>query len=289
MGHPSVISGPRASGSRVDEVNEHPLRLVASDLDGTLLGPDSVVSDRTAAALEATAASGVEVVVATGRSHWSSVRLLEHLGCIRWAICSNGATVYDFDAAEVVDQRPVSDEHVGEVVERVVQAFPTAGFAWESPEGIFHTERWAVNRAATDARFVAKNSRPTRELEIGVEPILKLMIAHDVMTEYEWLDAMRPHVPEGLSSSTSGAAFAEVTASDANKGAALRSLCDQLGIGRQATIAFGDHSNDLEMLGWVGTGYAMANANPRVLEAADAVAPHHAEDGVAQVLEGFLD
>jgi len=105
---------------------------------------------------------------------------------------------------------------------------------------------------------------------------------------YEWLAAVEPHMPEGVSVSTSGAQFVEVTAIDATKAEALRQLCDQLGVDRAHTIAFGDHANDLAMLRWAGTGFAMANAAEHVLAEADAVAPHHAEHGVAQVIEALL-
>lgn len=260
------------------------VKLVASDLDGTLLGPDAEVSPRTVEALQAVAEAGVEIVVATGRSHWSAVPRLEHLGCIRWVICSNGATVYDFEAREVVTRRLLTQAQVTAVVEGLGRAFPSAGFAWESPSGVFHTDRFVANRRAIDARFVPKASRPTRELRVGEDEILKLMVAHEALTEYDWLDAVAAHVPTGLSTSTSGAAFVEVTAAEANKGDALRALCQQLGIDRAHTVAFGDHANDLGMLTWAGFGYAMANAAPRVIAAADATAPHHAEDGVAQVL-----
>ncbi|MDH3678703.1 MAG: Cof-type HAD-IIB family hydrolase [Acidimicrobiia bacterium] len=263
------------------------IRLVASDLDGTLFGPDGTVSSRTAETLRAVAAAGVEIVVATGRSHWSAVPRLEHVGCLRWLICSNGATVYDLEAGGVVVHRPLTGAQVSEVVDGLRDRFPTVGFAWESPEGVFHTDRWVVNRAATDARFEAK-PRPTRDLRVGEDTVLKLMIAHDELTEYAWLDAVAADVPVGLSTSTSGAAFVEITAADANKGDALRLLCADVGIDRTETIAFGDHANDLGMLAWVGVGYAMANAGPRVREIADATAPHHADDGVARVLAGLV-
>ncbi len=256
---------------------------MATDLDGTLFSPDHEVSEQTAAALRRTAERGVEIVVATGRSHWSAVPRLEHLGCIRWLICSNGATVFDLETRELVTGRELTDEQATEVIDAVTDAFPTVGFAWESPEGVFHSERWIANRRATDVRFQVK-ARPARELDLAAESILKLMAAHDVLTEYAWLDAIAPHVPGRLSVSTSGAAFVEVTAPHANKGDAVRLLCDELGVDRTETIAFGDHANDLGMLAWAGTGYAMAGADPRVVDAADASAPSNADHGVAQVL-----
>ena len=265
-----------------------PVKLVASDLDGTLLGIDSTLSSRTVTAVEAVAASGIEVVAVTGRSHWSSVEILRPASSIRWIVCSNGATVYDTEAEAVVHDRPLGEHDVGRIVAELTAAFPSVGFAWESSAGIFHSERWAANRAATDARFVAKRSRPTRDLSSDEGPILKLMIAHDELSTYEWLDAVSSFVPEGFSASTSGAAFVEVTRGDANKGAALAHLCDQLGVARHETIAFGDHSNDVPMLAWAGTAYAMTNADPRVREVADHTAPPNHEHGVAQILERLL-
>lgn len=274
-------------GASVDRVDASNITLIASDLDGTLFGSDGAVTARTAEALRATADRGVEIVVATGRSHWSAASRLEHLDCIRWLICSNGATVYDGHAGDVVLRRALTEAQVSSAVDELRGAFPSVGLAWEGPEGVFHTEQWATNRLATDHRFVPKE-RPTRDLRPDDDTVLKLMVAHDRMVEYEWLDAVTSSIPDGLSVSTSGAAFVEVTAADANKGDALRLLCTELGVDRSTTIAFGDHANDLGMLAWVGRGYAMANAAPRVHEIADATAPHHAEDGVAQVLTALF-
>lgn len=262
-----------------------PIKLVASDLDGTLLGPDSRLSPRTVTALRAVASESIEVVAVTGRSHWSSVEILRPAGCFRWVICSNGATVYDFSVEAIVHHRPLANSDVNDIVEVLQAMFPSVGFAWESPAGIFQSDQWVTNRTATDSRFVAKRSRPTKELGFEDGPILKLMIAHDELTTYDWLDAVLPHLPAELSASTSGAAFVEVTRGDANKGGALEHLCAQLSIERSETMAFGDHSNDLSMLAWVGTSYAMANADRRVHDAADHLAPAHHEDGVAQILE----
>ena len=244
-----------------------------------------VVSERTIAALRVISERGVEVVAVTGRSHWSAVGLLRPVGCIRWIICSNGATVYDFEAEAIVHERPLTEQQVDEVVNKLTKAFPTIGFAWESVRGVFHTDQWVENRQATDPSYAPKKTRHCRQLTLDDGPILKLMIAHHELTTYDLLDALRHHLPEGVSASTSGASYAEVTQADANKGDALRHLCEQLGVDRAETIAFGDHANDLPMLDWVGAGYAMANADPRVRAVADYLAPDHGEDGVAQVLE----
>ena len=80
----------------------------------------------------------------------------------------------------------------------------------------------------------------------------------------------------------------EVNAGGVHKGAALCWLAERLGIAREEILAFGDGSNDLKMIIDAGTGVAMANAIPEVLEAADITAASNDEDGVARVIEEFL-
>ncbi|MCP4227941.1 MAG: HAD-IIB family hydrolase, partial [Actinomycetia bacterium] len=237
----------------------------------------------------AVAERGIEIVAVTGRSHWSAAEILRPVGCIGWIICSNGATVFDSEIAAVVHQRPLGAGQVKEVTDKLLDAFPDVGFAWESPDGIFHSEQWIQNRQVIDPNYVPPGSgRALRDLESERGQVLKLMAAHDQLVTYDWLDAVGPHLPAGVSASTSGAMFVEVTHADANKGSALEHLCSQLQIGRSQTMAFGDHSNDLPMLDWVGVSFAMANADARVLAVADHGAPHHGEDGVAQILERLL-
>ncbi len=263
------------------------IRLIASDLDGTLLGTDSQVSARTTATIRAVTAREVHFVVATGRSQWSAVPRLEHLtGSVRWVLCSNGATLYDLEGRDVIRHRAMADDELARTIDVLRHEFPTVGFAWETPSGLHYTERWRENRRATEVH--PEPGRDTSELRVGDEPVLKLMVAHDRLVRYDWLDAMGPLVPETLNASTSGATFVEVTAPGANKGDALADLCAELGVAPAETVAFGDHSNDETMLRWVGRGYAMANADPRILAVADATAPHHANDGVATVIEELL-
>ncbi|MEM7339587.1 MAG: Cof-type HAD-IIB family hydrolase [Actinomycetota bacterium] len=263
-------------------------RLLASDLDGTLLGLDSQVSPVTVDALKRARAAGIEVVAATGRSHWSALPRILPTESIRWLIGSNGATLFDVEKGAVVQRRLIPVDHIVETVSAVTAEFPEVGISWETPEGVHHTEQWERNRAALGRPIPLEYQGRRRPFDPHAEQLVKLMLAHDRLSTYEWLDALTPVVPHGLSASTSGAAFVEVTRADANKGQAVADLCATLGIDQADTIAFGDHSNDLSMLRWVGTGYAMAGADDLVKGAADAVAPPHHEHGVAQVIDALL-
>jgi Cof subfamily protein (haloacid dehalogenase superfamily) len=269
------------------------VKLVATDLDGTLLGPEARVTRRTAATLQAVADAGVEVIAITGRSHRSAAPLLSHIPAIRWVVCSNGASLYDQTIATLVDHVSLPEEELVAAIDTITGKFHDVGFAWETPAGLFHSRQWAENRRAVEGDHATANYTATHAVEVddrvpsGVD-VLKLLVIHDNLTGHDWFEALAPHVPFGLFAATSGAPFVEITAGRANKGAALARMCRWLGVDRSATVAFGDNGNDVEMLRWAGRGYAMANAHPAARAAAVAVAPRHDHDGVARVLEDLL-
>ena len=257
-------------------------------MDGTLLGGDHVVEAPTVQAIERASKHGIEVVVATGRSHWSAIKLLTELPSIRWHVCSNGATVYDGTAGAVAHTRPIEDRLVEAANASVAEHFPMAAIAYETPEGIFYPQKFVENRIAANPTVIVKDNVPEPD-SIDGQPIIKLMISHPSLVQLEWLDQLSPILPDGLQMSTSGSDFIEVSAPTADKGLALADLCADLSIDAADVIAFGDHSNDLGMLTWAGRGYAMANAVDRAKAVTDLRAPHHTEHGVAQVINQLLD
>lgn len=263
------------------------LRLIATDIDGTLLGSHEVVSKRTIQALRAADEAGVEVVAATGRSHWSAAPLLEPIGCVRWLLASNGATVFDLQAMEVVERYPIDRSVVGSVVATLETEFGSLGYSWETTDGVFQNEMFrAIRSQLFPSRKIARRS--TAVFEPGADELVKLMVLHPTLADLPWLDAAAPHMPDVVNCATSGLGFIEFTAFEADKGLALAALCERLGVAQDQTVSFGDQSNDLGMLRWAGRGYAMANASAPAVDAASHRAPHHLDDGVAQVVEQLL-
>lgn len=263
--------------------------LIASDMDGTLLDGTSRFARRTVAAIERAVEQGVEFVVATGRSHWSVQSLLVDAGLddgrtIRWAICSNGATLFDVAERRVARQHVLDGHELAAVQTAILQAHGEVGLAWETVDGVVHGPTWEVMRKRSNPAFVVAD-RPVQELDPRTTAVVKLMVAHPELVEVDWLDTISPLVPDGFSVSTSGATFVELTHAEAEKGRALSTLCSELGIGAAETAAFGDHANDLGMLEWAGRGYVMANGHPRALATSHHRAGHHDEDGVAVQLE----
>lgn len=257
-------------------------------MDGTLLGRDRRVETPNVDALRRAAEHGVEVVVATGRSHWSALKLLDEMPFVRWHLCSNGATIYDRAEEAVVQARPIDPEVLGRSIDSVMNAFPSVGFAYETPQGIHYTETFLQNRVLANPAVVVRDDVPEPG-SIDGQPVVKLMVSHPEMVQIEWLDALSVVVSDDLHLSTSGADFIEVCAPGADKGLALAELCRALDIEAADVAAFGDHTNDLGMLSWAGRGYAMANAVDRVFDATEFRAPHHADHGVSQIVNRFLD
>ena len=126
-------------------------RLIASDLDGTLLGADGQLSARTIEALGAADDAGIVVVAATGRSHRTAGPRLEPAPVVRTAVCSNGATVFDTGRATIVRHRTITDEAAAAVLEAVRSAHPEATFGWETAGG-FGWEQAFVDLAPVHVR-----------------------------------------------------------------------------------------------------------------------------------------
>ncbi len=259
------------------------IRLVASDLDGTLFDATRRVAAVTAATLQRVASAGVTVVAATGRSHWTAIPRLEPVGAFRWAICSNGSTLYDFETRTVVERFPL-DATARAAIADLPSRLPGVGLAWEHDAGIHRDSAYRAHHARRGGpRFEEPSVVFDPRLELN-----KVMIAHDDLVLDALLDAVLPLLPPDLEVSSSGAAFVEVTAPGVDKGAALARLATRTGLGPNQVVAFGDQHNDVGMLAWAGRGYAMANAHPSVLAVTPLRAPHHDEHGVAQILDRLV-
>jgi Cof subfamily protein (haloacid dehalogenase superfamily) len=262
--------------------------LIATDLDGTLLGPGEVLSDRTLAALDRAAAAGVTVVAATGRGWQSANQVLRAATVIRHAVCSNGALQFDRAAAEIVRFDAIDRDAVPRAAGAIRAAVDDVGLGWELSDGRFGwDERFRAHHPTLERRdghdFYA-------DLPVHDPPaeVLKLLVSARGLGEEELYECLHPHMPDDVETTASGISFVEVTGEGVHKAKGLQVLCDDLGVAADEVVAFGDNRNDIAMLRWAGTGYAMANANPAIFEFADAKAPHHAEDGVAQVIEDLL-
>jgi Cof subfamily protein (haloacid dehalogenase superfamily) len=265
-----------------DQAETTAIRMIASDLDGTLLGADQTVSARTVAALRAATAVGIHVVAATGRGWPAALPPLAATGVVELAACSNGAVIYDVAARRVEIRREI-DGHAARSAAAILQdAVPDVGFAWETMDGLGCDARFAaIHPVFGEGRF---SGATLGDLDAAI----KLFIAVEGLDGVATQRLLEPLVPPSITVSTSGAPFVEATATGVDKATGLALIAERLGIGAHEVIAFGDQMNDVPMFRWAGRSVAMGNAHPEVAALASEATVSHDRDGVAVVVERLL-
>ena len=264
------------------------MRLVASDIDGTILGHDGKISDRTIRAFHACRGAGVELVFVTGRPPRWLHPLEEQLGHTGTVICSNGAVVWDLEADKMVSARTMALNDVFEVRRIIKTLRPTALFAAETLTG-FHLEPGFIENGTSEL-LSEFTPAPLAETLTAEDAVVKFLAIVREGTADDFLAEVTPAVGD-LATVTHSAptiAMLELSVPGVNKAVTLAEYAASLGIEAADVVAFGDMPNDIEMLRWAGHGYAMASGHPEAIRAAGQQAPHFDDDGVAQILEEKL-
>lgn len=270
-----------------------PIKLIALDMDGTLLDSDHVtVSARNLAALKAAADRGVKIAIASGRS-WTLVReIVEHLGCVSYAVTANGANIRDIKTGTTLGQTGMDREQCKAIV-RILNKYRLSYELYIDSET--YVER-------SDIEGVRSIGFPPAFIDVFLRAVCRTddMLAEIDKGTPEKFDIfyVNPHQrPEVLAELTATGPFAnagaladnmELNSLSANKGAALAALCEKLGIASDEVMAFGDADNDPEMLSWAGWSFAMANGTEAAKAAARYLAPANTESGVGQMVEKYV-
>ncbi|MFB7662814.1 HAD family hydrolase [Kitasatospora sp. NPDC056138] len=266
-------------------------RLIATDLDGTLLCPSGTVSERTAAALTAAEEAGVQVVFVTGRPPRWMQQLGPHIGGHGVAICSNGGAIVDVRRGETLEVFPLSPVDALAAVAALRAALPGTAFAFEHLDGFAREPEYQLRMwGESDDRH--QPAAPAEELLAPGGPVrglYKLLAKHPDLDPDSFLVEAR-RVAGHLAEITRSApvALLEISSLGVTKASTLASWCREQGIDRSEVVAFGDMPNDLEMLAWAGTSYAVANAHPEVLAAVAQHTVSNEHDGVAVAVEELL-
>ena len=245
---------------------------------------DGQLRPRTLAALEATRAAGIDVIVVTGRMVQSVRRFLEPAQLDEPVICYQGAVVADAEG-RWLRHEPIPLDLAREAI------------------GLVEGEGLALNVYVDDELYVSKVTQGSRDYagfqhlaihEVGNlldwlrEPPTKLVCVGDPK-ELDGVEArLKAHFGDRLYISKSLPYFLEFAAAGVTKGAGLDFLAAHMGFTRERTIAFGDGENDVELVEWAGFGVAVENAHARVKAVADWICPSADREGVAQVLEALL-
>ncbi|MCX5387617.1 HAD-IIB family hydrolase [Streptomyces sp. NBC_00083] len=268
-------------------------RLIATDLDGTLLRDDKSVSDRTVAALAAAEEAGIEVFFVTGRpARWMGV-VSGHVHGHGLAICGNGAAVVDLhgdsDGPRFVKVRPLEGPAARDVVALLRAAVPGTSFAVERTSGFHHELAYPPLHMDPAASIAPAEKLLAEDADASGQPILKVLAFHPELAPDDFLALARTAVGARAEvTRSSPTALLEISGAGVSKASTLALCCAERGISPAEVVAFGDMPNDMEMLSWAGTSYAMGNAHPDVLATASGRTTPNNEDGVAVVIEQIL-
>ena len=259
---------------------------MACDLDRTLIGEDALLQPRTKAVIAAVRAAGIHVVLVTGRMFQSVRRYALEAGIDDPVVCYQGAVV-----AEPVSGRWLRHEPIPlELAREAIAALNEEGFGLNC---YAHDELY-VSEVTPDARryadFQHLELHPVGDLLAWLEdPPTKLVVIDDP----EVLDGLKERMLSRFNGrlyiSKSLPYFLEFASPRVTKAAGMDFLSRHLGFAPERTVAFGDGENDIELVEWAGYGIAVENAHDQVKEVADFVCPSVDDEGVAQVLEAYLN
>ncbi|MET9831416.1 HAD-IIB family hydrolase [Streptomyces sp. NPDC006385] len=256
-------------------------RVVATDLDGTLLRSDMTVSARTRRALGLVAASGAHHLVVTGRPAVACKHLLENLGYRGLAVCGQGAQLYDAGADRLLSSLALDRDLARSVVDRVEAELGRLelGIVTSPPES-----RFKVTPGFGERVRHGWDLTTDRDL-LWTSPIDKLILHHPDVDEDRLAAVTRELTGGEVTVVHSVKGMVEVLPPGTDKGTGVAHAAELLGFTGADTVAFGDMPNDIPLLAWAAHGVAVANAHHELRAMADEVAPGNDEDGVASVLE----
>ncbi len=261
------------------------IKLVACDLDGTLMGEDLTFSPRLLRAVRHAQALGVIVTIATGRGFTSALDFACKLGTDAPLICYQGALLKT-QSGETLHQAALSRAHLPAVIDFCRQQGVELSAYYD--DHIYYTartrdtayyERWfSLPACRVDDLFVALPGDPIKFIVVAddkahgdrLEADLRIVAGghFDVIRSHDW--------------------FVEGVALHVSKGDTLAQLAQHLDFDQSQVMALGDNGNDRAMIEWAGLGVAMGNAANEVKAIADVIAPAQAEDGAAWALERFI-
>ena len=263
------------------------IKLIALDLDGTLLGPDRQVGEADSEAVAQARERGVHIVLNTARWYSLAQRTAQRLELRAPLICHNGAHI-----KEPADGRELLHKQIPQEVAYEVAAFcDEGGFeTYTTIDGITYMRtppKYQIDpqRLPNDMRLA------DRHAEFVTGPTTGILVFDEHAIE-QVLDKFGERYQATLAFATAWSeslpSYVTITVTGTDKGAALQCVCEHLGVAPEDAMAVGDTAQDVPMFEAAGIGVAMGNAPDDVKQKADAVAPSNSEGGVAWAIRRFV-
>lgn len=269
------------------------IRLIAADLDGTLLNEQKQLSKRTERALRRATEKGILFVPATGRVLNAIPEQIMEALPVDYAILVNGACLWDCKKQRAIYRDEIPKDRAIQLA-GTMKTYGTMYDAYINGCGYMdkdYYEQIDIYCPKALQAMIRATRRPVRSLEDTVSMLgdvqkMQMFFTDMELREKAW-EAIGRDFPD-MTLTTSVHNNLEINAGNATKGRALKRLCGHLDIELSETLAFGDGCNDIAMLRTAGMGVAMENGAQELKEAADAVTAANDEDGVAEFLEKYI-
>ncbi len=258
-------------------------KLIACDMDGTLLDSNHVISQKNIDAVKRCSEKGIKFVLCTGRPVQAIESFRAELGLNTPVIAYNGSKIVDPESNEDLYCECLSEENVEKILALAEEN--------ESVVTVWADDKLYINKTTTASKLYAKLANETpvafdladRELFRG-KKINKILWIQTAEEAARLLPSLKSALPSDVSCFTSNPEYIEFVNSKVSKGRALSMLCKKLGIDVNETVAIGDGENDIDLLKTAGMGIAVANASDNVKKAADKITSSNDENGVARVI-----
>lgn len=258
-------------------------RLVALDVDGTLLDSAHRLSTTVRDTLIETQRRGVVICLATGKLLVSVADLRDALGLTGLQITCNGAALMDASTGAAVQIWPLQADARARSIAAIREIAPQEAIAWYTSDAIY-TDAARGELDAILARYHEPPIRHIERLNDSLPPSLKLLMTGDPQRLASINKRLSARLESVATVMRTTADFCEVVATGVSKGAALAAVAQRLGIARDEIVAIGDGENDIALLDAAGLGIAMGNAMPRLVPHAQAMTASADDDGVAHAL-----
>lgn len=262
-----------------------PVKLLAVDLDGTLVVDLHAIPIRTREAIRAAIEKGVYIIIATGREYGITKEIARILGLNTPIICYQGALIYNPQTDEIIDSKelPLSLVH---------QLIDFSRLHNLSLHLYLHDKAYTECPTALSSMMFGETGTPVVEVsdlkQVITSPPIKGLIVHPPEEIHTMIDKLRINLGPNSNIFRSVDTLIEITSPDASKGHALVILAAYYGIPQAEVMAIGDQDNDIEMIAWAGIGVAVGNASPGVKAVADYIAPPVNQEGAAWAIEHFI-
>ena len=271
------------------------IQLIATDLDGTLLDDEKRLSAETVSALTAAASRGIQIVPATGRYYQGIPEEIRRLPFLRYCITINGAEILDVDTGEAIHRAEIPLDEAQRIWDYLA-GLPVIFDCYQYGRGWIPAQQYGKIDEYTGGGILSQITKKNRipledfrgEMYRRGDSVQKIqMFFKDLEARAAALISLPKAFPE-LSVSSASFNNIELNAGGATKGQALGVLMHKLDIPATGVMAFGDGTNDIDLLQTAGTGVAMGNAEPAVKAAAAMTAPTNNQQGVAAVIRRMI-